>query len=55
MTANTMRAVFPPLRPLAKLIATVLMTANNIAGPKTNTLKRKPRMATDYEAGNDDR
>jgi hypothetical protein len=34
----------PPLTPLAKAMATVLMIANDIAGTKTNTVKREPRM-----------
>jgi hypothetical protein len=44
MTANVTRKIAPPLMPLAKVMATVLMIANNIAGAKTNTLKREPRM-----------
>jgi hypothetical protein len=34
----------PPLTPLAKVMATVLMIANDIAGTKTNTVTREPRM-----------
>jgi hypothetical protein len=45
MTANTARVIVPPLRPLAKLMATVPMVANNIAGPKTNMEAQSSRHA----------